>query len=1062
MFVAVVSLLLLVVPHLQSNPLRRIRKDAYKRSISVGDSDFVSTRKASFDAPDGPRHPMLAIATVGGDPNPAPPALTARKYGRPPRPKEQGITEGRGGRRSSTSARIRTPAEIRGPRHDDGLPSAADIDDEEGVAAAGAVLAFVRNRGPNASSRHYTGAFERVRGNKHACEQLLQQFRHQTAVATTTITTTTTTNTTTNTTTTRTTPSQQQHFSSYMAVALIRSYCTDHPADMKRLQPLLEQVYPLSLWHPVVVAAAIRACAVVSAAGGGPATAALVDESTAEVYYHNYSHYSSSSLSSSPKRVPECIVLALLAVYRASRNVQAAEQLVMRQKRQQQQPSSSVSSKIWNALLQVCVEAKDLDTATRLMQNEIIPSNIFHATTYLHCLLALNRHEDAVSYLLQIAKLGPPPDDYAVVTVMKSCSSSSSNNQNDNGFALAQKILHAIKTGQIPIALTEEHYNILLTACTSPAMAKEIIQEMRFSRRHRTGAIPPSMISYTKALVVCRKAKDLTMARSLLTTARNDGLFPDVFMYTTAIWTAAGAQRPKAAVTLLQQMRQSNQGRATIVSYNGVLAALAASSSQRVGGGDGTLAYDLFINCITNSGLQPTFTTYALLVAAIQKEAPSERQRMMTTILCRLEEQEKRSSAVQPLWKELICTCGLTGDFDTARQCIETLGQDVDNSIVLAYSKVCSEAKPPLWNETLSLARSNAAGMSKTMASLVYSHAILSCAKNDRLFEALELAETCFADEELILSLSAVNSLIAACGRGDRPDLALSILYQAEHSKVKLTDKSYCSAIMACARAEHQRRRENSKQGAKQQRDEVGEWWECALSLLRRMTESGLSPNSVALSSAISACEAAGQWKAALRTLQSAMQSGFDNNLYCFNAAIAACEKGGAWVEALDIYERLKDNDRLKPNIVTVGSIVEALDGAGQQELAATILDEAIKSRYLPSPWKLTADLSQHEILALDLHNYSSAMAKAAIRNYFELLFSTAHREAEPKPLVIIVGRGSHNNDTDPVLKSSVYELLVKEYGIYASIDNSNLGRLIVSGSDLQRYVDRGQTEDNV
>jgi hypothetical protein len=36
-----------------------------------------------------------------------------------------------------------------------------------------------------------------------------------------------------------------------------------------------------------------------------------------------------------------------------------------------------------------------------------------------------------------------------------------------------------------------------------------------------------------------------------------------------------------------------------------------------------------------------------------------------TTILCQLE--EKKARAVLPLWKELIWTCGLTGDIDTAQ-----------------------------------------------------------------------------------------------------------------------------------------------------------------------------------------------------------------------------------------------------------------------------------------------------------------------------------------------------------------------------------------------------------
>jgi hypothetical protein len=46
--------------------------------------------------------------------------------------------------------------------------------------------------------------------------------------------------------------------------------------------------------------------------------------------------------------------------------------------------------------------------------------------------------------------------------------------------------------------------------------------------------------------------------------------------------------------------------------------------------------------------------------------------------------------------------------------------------------------------------------------------------------------------------------------------------------------------------------------------------------------------------------------------------------------------------------------------------------------------------------------LSQQEILALDLHNFSSDMAKAAIRNYFDLLFGSANNDTDGKPLVII------------------------------------------------------------
>jgi pentatricopeptide repeat protein len=75
--------------------------------------------------------------------------------------------------------------------------------------------------------------------------------------------------------------------------------------------------------------------------------------------------------------------------------------------------------------------------------------------------------------------------------------------------------------------------------------------------------------------------------------------------------------------------------------------------------------------------------------------------------------------------------------------------------------------------------------------------------------------------------------------------------------------------------------------------------WECAVSLLSRMQEHGLSADTQTFSSAISACEVAGQWQRALGILQSMMDvdkegdaDDDDNdddssvlNQYCFNVS---------------------------------------------------------------------------------------------------------------------------------------------------------------------------------
>ena len=150
------------------------------------------------------------------------------------------------------------------------------------------------------------------------------------------------------------------------------------------------------------------------------------------------------------------------------------------------------------------------------------------------------------------------------------------------------------------------------------------------------------------------------------------------------------------------------------------------------------------------------------------------------------------------------------------------------------------------------------------------------------------------------IPIVAMNSLIAACGRGGHPDLALAVLNDmSSRFGIAPDSRSYRSAVIACNQAEHEHRRREKKS------DQLDfpysfRWWECALSLLRRMKESGLSPDIRTYSSAISACEAAGEWQRALGVLQSLMDEADDEdppesrlNLYCFNAAISACEKGG-------------------------------------------------------------------------------------------------------------------------------------------------------------------------
>ena len=216
------------------------------------------------------------------------------------------------------------------------------------------------------------------------------------------------------------------------------------------------------------------------------------------------------------------------------------------------------------------------------------------------------------------------------------------------------------------------------------------------------------------------------------------------------------------------------------------------------------------------------------------------------------------------------------------------------------------------------------------------------------------------------LSVVAMNSLIAACGRGERPDLALDVLNGMQNKYgVRPDTRSYRNAAIALKKAQHDQL--EVKGGLA-----TYEWWECALSLLRRMREEGMTPDVATYSATISACEAAGEWQRALGVLQAMMDDegnlGDDEsllNLFCFNAAISACEKGWAWVEALEVYERMLDlGGVISPNVVTLNSLLVALENAGQKELAQTKYNEGRRLKIV-NPWRYTRNSKGESVRAM-------------------------------------------------------------------------------------------------
>lgn len=748
------------------------------------------------------------------------------------------------------------------------------------------------------------------------------------------------------------------------------------------------------------------------------------------------------------------------------------------------------SPQLWGAALYACAQAGDYSQAMRLLQTmdsiSQVQVNVQHVGALLAA-LAKSKQDDLAWHILwngMVAQetvslpCGPPlnnttlvlppvaPDLVAVNTVLDACSKA------DN-YGRAKELLERLRAGQIvnangsPMKPDVISYNTVLSACKDSLEAKLIVQEMRDSRRYRYGAVPPTSITYTHAITACRKTEipDVAAALFLLDRARNDGVEPNVFMYSAAIWTAERAGDCEVALRLLEEM-QSNQIFPNVVSYNGVISALAVNGRVE----DALALWEE----MKEKGIKPNKTTFQRLASSIRRAGDDlDKTSTLERIVGKMNQAELETRSGGAVLEALIRQYGSDSRYEDASRVFEMIQGPSDSYCQRAILYACSASVPPRWEEALSILHTSDIVEESKLPGKVdiraLSYAMLACAKADEWEEALNLAELYGrpiqkdihrGGESNSVSLPAFNALIAACGRAGQPSVALRLLNDMESVfGIAPDERSYRNAMIACNQAEHDKRRCLRLGLHRQPYDDEShfQWWEGALSLLRRMKESGLQPDPQTYSSAISACEAAGQWQRALGVLHSMINEEREEargnsrlNLYCFNAAVSACEKGGAWVEALELYYRMLDRGgAVTPNFVTLNSLLVALEKAAQKELAQSTYEDGVR-RGILTPWKLTRAVDGGRIRAMDLHRFSAALAKAAVRSVLESLFDENPVHDVSRDLVIIVGKGKGSEDK-PVLLSTVQNLL-EEYGVAGEVDGTNAGRIVVASQVLQAF----------
>ena len=510
------------------------------------------------------------------------------------------------------------------------------------------------------------------------------------------------------------------------------------------------------------------------------------------------------------------------------------------------------------------------------------------------------------------------------------------------------------------------------------------------------------------------------------------------------------------------------------VCYNGVIKSLSKQGLHR------EALY--FYYEMQKESVPANRKTYQLIVDSIEntknadvKSSSRKKFDLLEGMASQMAESEKDCLTSGPLWTALLkysasVAIAQTPEqrYHSAREIFDSLIDTVDEETTIEMIRICLQTGK--WAEAVELLHCSDVYSKGLVSMECLNLAIITCSKAGKWTEAMNLLRL-YGKRDGAVSLFAVNSIVKAAGP-HAPDVSVTLLNEMDSLYgLKPNRQSYAHCIVACNQAEHREMKYFSSEI--EEAETSLRWFECALSLYRRMAEEGIEASVQTISSVVSACEAAGEWQRAIGVLQDlpafAKLIGNNNaealdevelasegevpNLYCINAAISACEKGGAWLEAVTIYEAVRASSNApKPNIVTVNSLLIALDRAGQTELALSIYRQAVQEMYIMSPLKRRLDIDGKYRVMVDLHNHSGPMAKCAVRDYFD------NKRKPTEDAVLIVGKGNRSKD-EPVLRSTICNLLKDEYNLQVLIEPTNTGRLRVAREALQNYFDVTQIQ---
>ncbi|OLP77613.1 Pentatricopeptide repeat-containing protein, chloroplastic, partial [Symbiodinium microadriaticum] len=169
------------------------------------------------------------------------------------------------------------------------------------------------------------------------------------------------------------------------------------------------------------------------------------------------------------------------------------------------------------------------------------------------------------------------------------------------------------------------------------------------------------------------------------------------------------------------------------------------------------------------------------------------------------------------------------------------------------------------------------------------------------------------------------NAVASACEKGDRWDVALSVLAMMNVRRLPPEIVTYNAAMASCKR---------------------NGLWEVALQLMEQSKATSQLPDVISFNCLIGTCHLAGRWDLSLHFLSAMQPSALAPDRSSYTEAAGACEKSSQWQHALEVLSSAL-SQQLVPDGTCVGAVAGALRSAKGEDAALGVLQQ-LRKRWSP------------------------------------------------------------------------------------------------------------------